>query len=160
MTGTDNSQGNSRSGAAILQQMFAVIAERKNADPESSYTARLYAKGWQLSHDRNLYLGVNAAALELWQGKAGSREHAAHVTDLFTRRNGKLAASGIDVSGQRDYYDLVTEAEARLLSGDGTGARSLYADAFTRFASRKGDIDGTRHQANRSIALLGGDPLE
>ncbi len=31
--------------AEILEQLFAVIAERKNADPENSYTARLYAKG-------------------------------------------------------------------------------------------------------------------
>jgi phosphoribosyl-ATP pyrophosphohydrolase len=29
----------------ILRELFAVIAERKNADPESSYTARLFAKG-------------------------------------------------------------------------------------------------------------------
>jgi phosphoribosyl-ATP pyrophosphohydrolase len=32
-------------GAAILEEIFRVVAERKNADPESSYTARLYAKG-------------------------------------------------------------------------------------------------------------------
>jgi phosphoribosyl-ATP pyrophosphohydrolase len=30
---------------AILREMFAVIASRKDADPETSYTARLYAKG-------------------------------------------------------------------------------------------------------------------
>jgi phosphoribosyl-ATP pyrophosphohydrolase len=41
MTGADNT----KASAAILEQMFAVIAERKNADPENSYTARLYAKG-------------------------------------------------------------------------------------------------------------------
>lgn len=29
----------------ILLQLFEVIQSRKNADPESSYTARLYAKG-------------------------------------------------------------------------------------------------------------------
>jgi phosphoribosyl-ATP pyrophosphohydrolase len=30
---------------AILRELFAVLSERKNADPETSYTARLYAKG-------------------------------------------------------------------------------------------------------------------
>jgi phosphoribosyl-ATP pyrophosphohydrolase len=30
---------------AILREVFDVIAARKNADPETSYTARLYAKG-------------------------------------------------------------------------------------------------------------------
>ncbi len=29
----------------ILLQLYEVIQSRKNADPESSYTARLYAKG-------------------------------------------------------------------------------------------------------------------
>ena len=29
----------------ILAQLFAALQERKNADPESSYTARLFAKG-------------------------------------------------------------------------------------------------------------------
>jgi phosphoribosyl-ATP pyrophosphohydrolase len=29
----------------ILTELFKVIDERKDADPESSYTARLYAKG-------------------------------------------------------------------------------------------------------------------
>jgi phosphoribosyl-ATP pyrophosphohydrolase len=30
---------------AILSDLFEVIASRKDADPETSYTARLYAKG-------------------------------------------------------------------------------------------------------------------
>jgi len=31
--------------ATILNDLFAVLSERKNADPETSYTARLYVKG-------------------------------------------------------------------------------------------------------------------
>jgi phosphoribosyl-ATP pyrophosphohydrolase len=31
--------------AEILQDLFAVLSERKNANPETSYTARLYVKG-------------------------------------------------------------------------------------------------------------------
>jgi phosphoribosyl-ATP pyrophosphohydrolase len=34
-----------RTSAEILQDLFVVLSERKNADPETSYTARLYAKG-------------------------------------------------------------------------------------------------------------------
>jgi phosphoribosyl-ATP pyrophosphohydrolase len=41
MTGADDSQPS----AAILEHLFTVVAERKDADPENSYTARLYAKG-------------------------------------------------------------------------------------------------------------------
>ena len=30
---------------AILRELYVMLSERKNADPETSYTARLYAKG-------------------------------------------------------------------------------------------------------------------
>jgi len=120
---------------------------------------KLYAKGFQVSHERNLYLGVNCAALELWQGEARAKEHAAHIVELFATRNARLAASGIDVAARRDYYDLVTEAEALLLSGQGAAARELYRRAFSRSAARRGDIEGTVAQANRSIALLGGEAI-
>ena len=30
---------------AILRELYVILSERKNADPETSYTARLYAKG-------------------------------------------------------------------------------------------------------------------
>jgi len=141
------------------EETIGITAGAFKAAAQDAQAAKLYAKGWQLSHERNLYLGVNAAALELWLGKDTSRDRAMHVASLFAQRNAKLMASGIDVSGQRDYYDLVTEAEARLLGGDDPGARALYGDAFLRFAMRKGDIEGTRSQANRSLALLGGAPL-
>jgi hypothetical protein len=120
---------------------------------------KLYAKGFQVSHERNLYLGVNRAALALWQGEPNAKEHAAHIVELFAARNARLSASGVDVAVRRDYYDLVTEAEARLLSGEGAAARALYRDAFSRFGARKGDIAGTVAQANRSIALLGGETI-
>ncbi|HVE04898.1 MAG TPA: tetratricopeptide repeat-containing protein [Rhizomicrobium sp.] len=124
-----------------------------------SRAMKLYAKGFQVSHERNLYLGVNRAALALWQGEPNAKEHAAHIVELFAARNARLSASGVDVAVRRDYYDLVTEAEARLLSGEGAAARALYRDAFSRFGARKGDIAGTVAQANRSIALLGGETI-
>lgn len=139
------------------------LKARWEHDPSAAGTLaeahRLYAKGWQVSRERNLYLGVNAAALELWQGLDIYRDRAGRVVELFTGRNADLARSGIDVSGQRDYYDMVTEAEARLLAADDAAARALYAQAFHRFAARKGDIDGSKEQANRSLALLGREPI-
>jgi hypothetical protein len=124
-----------------------------------SQALKLYAKGFQVSRERNLYLGVNCAALELWQGKPSAKEHAARIVQIYAARNARLSAVGIDVAARRDYYDLVTEAEARLLAGEDTPARQLYHRAFERFAARKGDITGTVAQANRSIALLGGEAL-
>ncbi|MEI9995542.1 MAG: tetratricopeptide repeat-containing protein [Rhizomicrobium sp.] len=118
-----------------------------------------YLKGWQVSRERNLYLGVNAAALLFWQGDARAAPLATRLVQVFAGRNARLAAAGIDIAVQRDYYDEVTEAEARLLAREDAAARTLYAQAFARFAARKGDIAGTRFQANRSIALLGGDLL-
>ncbi|HEX4303204.1 MAG TPA: tetratricopeptide repeat-containing protein [Rhizomicrobium sp.] len=121
---------------------------------------RLYRKGWQVSRAHNLYLGVNAAAIQLWQSDAaGASDLAQRIAANFSERNAQLAKSGIDVAMQRDYYDMVTEAEARLLAGEGGASRALYADAFRRFAARKGDIEGSREQADRSIVLLGGAPI-
>jgi hypothetical protein len=120
---------------------------------------KLYMKGWQLSRERNLYLGVNAAALALWQQDTRAHPLAQRLVEIFTTRNTQLAKSGIDVDAMRDYYDMVTEAEARLLAGEEQPARDLYTRAFTRFAVRKGDIDGSRTQANRSLAQMGLKPL-
>jgi hypothetical protein len=120
---------------------------------------KLYAKGFQLSRERNLYLGVNAAALLLWQGDVRAAALAGRIVETFATRNAQLTTAGIDLAQRRDYYDMVTEAEARLLAGDGAAARALYAEAFSRFAARKGDIRGTVAQANRSLALLGGEAI-
>jgi hypothetical protein len=120
---------------------------------------KLYLKGWQVSRERSLYLGVNAAALMLWQHDTRAADLAHRLVEIFTTRNAQLARSGIDVDGMRDYYDTVTEAEARLLAGEEGPARTLYAQAFTRFAVRRGDIAGSRTQANRSLALLALEPL-
>ncbi len=92
--------------------------------------------------------------MDIARDRAGAR-----LVEVFAKRNAQLAKSGIDVAGRRDYYDMVTEAEARLLAGEARAARALYAQAFLRFAARKGDIVGSKEQANRSIALLGGEPI-
>jgi len=120
---------------------------------------KLYLKGWQVSRERNPYLGVNAAALAFWQQDTRARPLALRLVEIFTARNAQLAKSGIDVDAMRDYYDMVTEAEARLLAGEEQPARDLYMKAFIRFAVRKGDIAGSRTQANRSLALLGLKPI-
>ncbi len=138
------------------EETLGITAGALKGEAALPQALKLYQKGWQVSRERNLYLGVNAAAIQLWQGDAKAKDLAAHLVASFTARNAQLAKSGIDVAAQRDYYDLVTEAEARLLAGEADAARALYAQAFHRFAARKGDIAGSKEQANRSIALLGG----
>ena len=127
-----------------------------NALPQA---LKLYLKGWQISRERNLYLGVNAAALMLWQNDTRARGLARQLSEIFAARNAQLAKSGIDVDAMRGYYDMVTEAEARLLAGDEQPARDLYMKAFAGFAAEADNIKGTRLQANRSLALLGLKPL-
>ncbi|MBL6853486.1 MAG: DUF4071 domain-containing protein [Alphaproteobacteria bacterium] len=120
---------------------------------------KLYLKGWQVSRERNLYLGVNAAALMLWQQDTRARALAQRLVEIFAARNAQLARSGVDVDAMRDYYDMVTESEARLLAGEEQSARDLYTKAFLRFEVRKGDIAGSRTQANRSLMQMGLKPL-
>ncbi|MEI9886961.1 MAG: tetratricopeptide repeat-containing protein [Rhizomicrobium sp.] len=138
------------------EETLGITAGALKAADELAPALKLYQKGWQVSRERNLYLGVNAAALQLWLGDAPrAKALASRLVEAFALRGGQLAKAGIAV--RRDYYDLVTEAEARLIAGEPAG--TLYAEAFTAYAARRSDIEGSKAQANRSIALLGGERI-
>lgn len=119
----------------------------------------IYRAGWLTSSKRSTYLGINAAALACWLGAAGAADIASDVIKFYDMRRGKLAASGLPAALGRNYYDLVTEAEALLLLGETDRARALYSETFASFRARKGDIEGTVAQANRSLRVLGLAPL-
>lgn len=141
------------------EETLGITAGALKSSGDIAQALSLYRKGWQVSRSRNLYLGVNAAALQLWLGDKEAIPFAQRIVDIFTARNAQLTKAGINVATRRDYYDQVTEAEARLIAGDDATARALYAAAFDRFGSRQGDIDGSREQAARTLGLLGRESL-
>ena len=93
----------------ILQQLDAVLAERKQADPDSSYVASLYAKGL----DKILKKVGEEAVETIMAAKDGDREHLVYeVADLWFHTMVLLAAQ--DLSSQ----DVLDELARRFgLSG-------------------------------------------
>jgi phosphoribosyl-ATP pyrophosphohydrolase len=56
--------------SAVLEALFAVIASRRNADPGSSYTAKLFAKGRGKIAQKLGEEAVETIVAALSQGKA------------------------------------------------------------------------------------------
>ncbi len=76
----------------ILQQLDAVLAERKQADPDSSYVASLYAKGLDA-----ILKKVGEEAVEtVMAAKDGDRDHLVYeVADLWFHSMVLLAAQDL-----------------------------------------------------------------
>ena len=91
----------------ILLQLFDVIQSRKGADPESSYTARLYAKG------------INKIAQKL--GEEAVETCIAAVAE----GNERLVRESADLL----YHLLV------LWSAKGIGANEVWAELDRRFGT-------------------------
>lgn len=93
----------------ILQQLDTVLVERKQADPDSSYVASLYAKGLD-----KILKKVGEEAIEtIMAAKEGDRDHLVYeVADLWFHTMVLLAAQ--DLSSQ----DVLDELARRFgLSG-------------------------------------------
>ncbi len=93
----------------ILRQLDAVLAARKQADPDSSYVASLYAKGL----DKILKKVGEEAVETVMAAKDGDRDHLIYeVADLWFHTMVLLAAQ--DLSSQ----DVLDELARRFgLSG-------------------------------------------
>jgi hypothetical protein len=130
------------------------------SERELERARRLCHDGWISSQHANPYLGINAAALSLWLGdESRSAEIATRLLVSFRERSEQLGLLGPNCAMVRDYYDVVTEAEALLLTRQFGSARTLYRQAFEGFPQRRGDIEGSIKQANRSLDRLGEPPL-
>lgn len=108
---------------AVIQRVQAALAERKHADPESSYAASLYAKGT----DAICKKIAEEAAETIMAAKDGERLHLVwEVTDLWFHSMVLLAHFGLSVD------DVVSELRRREgISG------------VDEKASRRADDEGT-----------------
>ncbi len=79
---------------AVIQRVHATLVERKNAEPESSYVAGLYAKGT----DAICKKIAEEAAETIMAAKDGDRLHLVwEVTDLWFHSMILLAHFGLSV---------------------------------------------------------------
>ena len=104
----------------------------RNGDQERlNQWGKLYLKGWELSKQRNTYLGINAAAFCLWSGDLNSsKKIAKNIVKLYIHRE-KVLKDILNISTeQMDYWDHATLAEAYLLSGSIKTAEKKYHSLF------------------------------
>ena len=88
----------------VIQRVQATLAERKNADPQSSYVAGLYAKGT----DAICKKIAEEAAETIMAAKDGDRLHLVReVTDLWFHSMILLTHFGLSVD------DVVSELRRR-----------------------------------------------
>lgn len=88
----------------VIQRVQATLAERKNADPQSSYVAGLYAKGT----DAICKKIAEEAAETIMAAKDGDRLHLVwEVTDLWFHSMILLTHFGLSVD------DVVSELRRR-----------------------------------------------
>lgn len=63
------SDSDSAATAAVLDELYAVIASRRDADPDSSYTAKLFAKGRRKIAQKVGEEGVECAIAAVSEGR-------------------------------------------------------------------------------------------
>lgn len=106
--------------AAVLDELYRVIDGRKTADPDSSYTARLFAKGRRKIAQKVGEEGVECAIAAVSEGR---KEVVAESADLLYHLMVLWAEQGI--APDEVYAELqrrvgtsgITEKEARAKAG-------------------------------------------
>ncbi len=87
----------------ILDRLFETIAERKGADPESSYTAKLYTKGTAKIAQK---VGEEGVELALAAVQKNRSEIIGESADLFYHMFVLWADAGVDPA--EIYAELAT----------------------------------------------------
>ena len=93
----------------ILDRLFETIADRKTADPDSSYTAKLYARGTAKIAQK---VGEEGVELALAAVQKNRDEIISESADLFYHMFVLWADAGVDPS---EIYSKLAEREG--LSG-------------------------------------------
>lgn len=77
----------------VLEQLAAILEQRKTADPAHSYVARLYAGGMDLIRKK---IGEEATEVVIAAGQADESALIHEVADLWFHTLVALAAKGLD----------------------------------------------------------------
>jgi phosphoribosyl-ATP pyrophosphohydrolase len=100
----------------ILQRLTGILAERKQASPESSYVAKLFSKG----EDAILKKVGEEATEVILASKTGDRKHLVHETaDLWFHcmvllaQHGLSAADVLDELERREGLSGIAEKQSR-----------------------------------------------
>ncbi len=116
----------------------------------------VYSEGWIATKKASAYLGVNASATALWLGKfADSRRIAKEVVQLIKHRMNLIRQKTGEDGELHFFWDIVTLAEALLLSGQITDSLAMYNHLTITYPEKKELIKLCFRQANRNLAAMG-----
>jgi len=126
------------------------LAEGRKADAESALATYREAYGAAASPDQAFYLGINVAFMEL----------------AYTKDEGAAAKTAAQVlvhcgKAKRDYWCVVTEAEARLYLGQVEDAMKAYGEGVAlRPSATPRQLESTYTQASWVVGLLGDEQAQ
>lgn len=128
------------------------------------HACRLYDKGWQQSKQRNTYLGINAAAINLWLGNPDkAREIALGIVQQFQHKKLMIEQKQRMKQFSFNFWELATIGEALYITGQQTEALVHYQALFapglhplgkTRVAARQLTVHFEHVSPNPAILKL------
>jgi tetratricopeptide (TPR) repeat protein len=138
--------------AGVYKRIWQADRSQRDALKQSH---REYRRAWEVSGEKTVYLGINAAATALWLDlRDEARKLAAEVERILRRRAatlpGDLHAATLDFQ----FWDRLTLAEALLVQGQWQPAYEMYTGTFACHANRAGDIEVARLQRDEIVAKL------
>lgn len=111
-----------------------------------------YRRGWRES--KSTYLGINAATTALWLGNTlESQQLAREIKGILEKRR-KQIQQKTDNRYDLNYWDMVTLAEACLLTNNLKDSIELYQLAIKAYKNQPEDIEVTRQQLSRLTEQL------
>jgi hypothetical protein len=143
--------------AGVLAGVYKRLwQEQRHARSWLERAYQIYAEGWADRRRRSAYLGINAAAVALWLGRAEDAQTIAQgVWNLLSGQKQALSGNAFGRQAADNYWDQTTLAEAALLRGEPDEARRLYREAFDRHADLSGSHASTRRQLHEHLVVLG-----
>lgn len=124
--------------AGILKKTW----QRNPANTEALKRAcRMYDKGWQQSRQRNTYLGINAAAINLWLGHPDkARDIALGIVQQFQHKKHIIEQKQRLQQFSFNFWELATIGEALYITGQQELALQHYQSLFAADAHPLGKL--------------------
>lgn len=136
----------------ILAGVYKRIWKQRQDEGYLHKSYETYRKGWRDS--KSTYLGINAATTALWlKNTLESQQLAREIKGILEKRR-KLIQQKTDNRYDLNYWDMVTLAEACLLTNNLKDSIELYQLAIKAYKNQPEDIEVTRQQLRRLTEQL------
>lgn len=123
---------------------------------------RLYRSGWRASKHRIMYLGINAAATNVWLSQFdAARSIAEKISEVLFQRAMELSQADTSQPLQLCLWDTLSLAESLLIQGNVDDARRYYRLAASQHPNASVALAVARSQAARLLHKIRPDlPIE